>query len=525
MQSALLVSARDAMKKIEPARPNLRLLMPWAALLLGVLFSLVLQGLVVDDVFYSGDGGMKALLVKQFAEGGWHADLRLDAPSWVRAAWQDGLFPFAPPFAYPVDQRWYVQYPVPFPALSTPFYAAFGFRGLHVLPLLSVWALWLGFLTTCHRLEVGPGPTAVALAGMIFASYLTAYSAMFWEHTLAVALAFGGVAMSLPDSPRGVNARRAVAGGLLLGVAVCLRPECAGVLAGSVLALVLARAPVVTWLGHTAGGAAVIAGFLLFNKVAYGIFLGVHSLQSVDRSELHMRLLPAYRIGLDLTRDLAWACPLLVLIVAVLLLSWPWRPLRPDRPQRALWIALGAFLLIAPFVLPNLGGKQFGPRYLLPAVPLVCLIAATQLGALRAEGRRSARVVVGTAVVAALAVGVYFGAVQGTRVLHHNYRHRVRPVLDALRASDAPVVAVWHQAMAQELVAAFDEKAFFRVRNQEEIELLADRMLEQNLDHFLWILWDDPGVRVGKLPTSTVLMSEPRAIGRYLVFDAKLVTE
>ena len=47
-----------------------------AVIALGLALSIVQQCAIPDEVFYSGDGGMKALLAKQFARGDWHANYR-----------------------------------------------------------------------------------------------------------------------------------------------------------------------------------------------------------------------------------------------------------------------------------------------------------------------------------------------------------------------------------------------------------------------------------------------------------------
>jgi len=125
-----------------------------AVIALGLAPSIAQQCAIPDEVFYSGDGGMKALLAKQFARGDWHADLRLPADPWVEALWRDGLYPFGPPFVYADGERWLVQYPVPFMALSAPFYRWFGFRGLTIVPLLGLWLAWLSTALLLRRLHL-----------------------------------------------------------------------------------------------------------------------------------------------------------------------------------------------------------------------------------------------------------------------------------------------------------------------------------------------------------------------------------
>ena len=153
---------------------------------LGLLYTLLLQTFVKDEVFFSGDGGLKALLTRQFSRGEYHVDLRLPSPLWVKQLWNKGLYPFQPPFVYVQQNRRYVTFDFLFPLLSSPFYKWFGFRGLRIVPLISTWLIWVLFYIFCKGFELDDKWRALALAVLIFSSNLTIYSAMFWEHTFAV---------------------------------------------------------------------------------------------------------------------------------------------------------------------------------------------------------------------------------------------------------------------------------------------------------------------------------------------------
>src|SRR5438034_4305646 len=81
-------------------------------------FSGFLLTLTRPGVFYSGDAGVKFLLVEQFARGEFHSDLRLAAVPWVRDLWAHGFYAFEPPFVYEVGNRHFACYPVPFLLLA-----------------------------------------------------------------------------------------------------------------------------------------------------------------------------------------------------------------------------------------------------------------------------------------------------------------------------------------------------------------------------------------------------------------------
>ena len=195
-------------------------------LIAGIVFSIYLQTLIKGEVFYSGDMGLKLLQTKQFTTGVLRLDLDLNAPRWVRDLWTEGAFPFKPPFVYARENRYFVQYPFPFTLVSAPFYAWFGFRGLYLIPLISAWVLWARCLVVCRRLGMNGSGQALTLTAMIFASPLTVYSAMFWEHSPAVALAFCGLSVILLGLSEGLSRFQAALGGCLIGLSAWFRPEC-----------------------------------------------------------------------------------------------------------------------------------------------------------------------------------------------------------------------------------------------------------------------------------------------------------
>src|SRR5688500_18308313 len=126
--------------------------LPALVLAAGVAFSLHLHSKIEANVFYSGDGGLKALLARQLGDGRLALDLARPAGPWVVRLGDAGLYPLEPPWAYHIRGRRYIQYGFPFLAASAPFHALLGFWGLHVLPLASTWALWLLFARRCRSL-------------------------------------------------------------------------------------------------------------------------------------------------------------------------------------------------------------------------------------------------------------------------------------------------------------------------------------------------------------------------------------
>jgi hypothetical protein len=198
----------------------------WGIILVGVLFSLFLLWQIPDGVYFSGDGGLKALLAQQLSAGIFRFDLVLPSENWVQNLWSQGLYPYEEPFVYHLDNRYFITFPFPFSLITAPFYAFFGDRGFYLVPLVATWAIWVTFYWTCQRLKFNLFSTSLALVILIFASNLTLYSAMYWEHTLAVALAFAGIAILLsPTETSSLSIKDAILSGCLVGFSAWVRSE------------------------------------------------------------------------------------------------------------------------------------------------------------------------------------------------------------------------------------------------------------------------------------------------------------
>lgn len=224
-------------KTLAHGRIVLGQLLIFLLLIAGMLFTLRLQIIRGEEVFFTGDGGVKTLMVRQFAAGNWRADLQLMAEPWVMQLWERGLYPFGPQFVYEIEGRHYIQYPLLFPVLTAPLYKRFGFRGQTVIPLVGIWIVWGVFLLLCRRQGIELVGTAFGLVGLIFASAFTLYSAMFSEHTLSVGLSFAGLTFALPPIARETTRLEAIIAGLLLGCSVWLRPESGIFILGAIAAM------------------------------------------------------------------------------------------------------------------------------------------------------------------------------------------------------------------------------------------------------------------------------------------------
>ncbi|MCP5039768.1 MAG: hypothetical protein GY944_01985 [bacterium] len=493
-----------------------------AVLVAGLLLSIVQQTAIVDEVFVSGDGGIKALVAKQFARGDWHADLRLSAEPWIEELWASGFYPFGPPFAYQREGRWFIQYPVPFMAVTAPFYAALGFRGLTVAPLLGLWLFWFSCAAILRRLGVSPAGSALALAGLVFATYITPYGAMYWEHTPSLGLSFLGFALLLGPRAQTGDTRLHLGAGILLGLSAWFRPESAAFAAGAGLALLVLgrplRAVVVTGTG------ALIMGLLFAgcNLWLYGSLFGVHAVQQVDPLTAHVAHERWWEIGAYFAGQLYRYCPVVIVAAVTALVGARTQALRIDRREAALWILFAISAMGTALMVPNNGGTQLGARYFLHALPpLFFLLGAAwdRAACLETLGRRSLR----GALAIGLIAGVYLCGVRGTQAVFNEYRYRALPAVEAIRADPNPVVVVEHQWMAQDLESILDQKAFFRVRTPDELEQLARALASRGQTRFTLMRYEGLEASVIETPGLRLELTPRGRFGTYVLVDC-LVT-
>jgi hypothetical protein len=468
---------------------------PWpeAVLVAGVAFSLYLQTTVPGEVFTVGDAGLKFLMTRQLARGELALDLRLPAEDWARRLWtEEALYPFAPPNVYAAGGRHYIAYPLPFLAASAPFYGLLGWRGLQALPLLACWALWGTFLLLCRRWGLSAAATAAALCLLAFSSPVTFYSATFWEHAPAVALAFGGFAL-LFAGPAEAPTGRACAGGILVGAAAWLREETL-LLVGILLALwALPRWLPAPWRASLPRvPAAAAAGLLLScaalfaaNAVAYGHPLGLHSvsaLQTFTWKSVWGAGGASFRFLLG---SLFSHFPPIAACVPALAVAWPFPR---ERARAAFLLGLSAALVVAvPFLLRNTGGRQWGPRFLLTAIPLLCLLLALGLDA---AARRSRRWAAGAwaALLPLTAWGIQVNSKEASQYLRKNYAARMVPYA-FVREAGVRHVAVAQEMVAQQLAGLMDEKTFFRTERGKDLRALARELSLRGEPRFLFLCY------------------------------------
>lgn len=509
------LESRSLQKRFQlPGRSQISSL-PVIVILTGILFTLFLQLQIPDGVFFSGDGGLKALLTQQFASGNLRFDLDLPATDWVKELWQNGLYPFLPPFVYDRLGLHYITFPFTFPLFTAPFYAVLGYRGLYIIPLASIWVLWFRFYVVCKRLELNGGVTAIALVVLIFASPLSIYSAMYWEHTLAVALAFYGLTVVLFPNSAQLSKKSAILGGVLIGLSVWFRPEFLCLVGALTLLSLVAKFKWVKKFTPAAGKeilftASSLLTILIFfgiNKIVYGHPLGIHSIQIVEEFSLTERLLAAQDNFKQLVYSLFEYFPVALFPSVFIFLSLLRRNLRLAPKIWALYFIVVLFIFAVPLIVPSgAGGKQWGPRFLLILMPLLSLLLAVQLkSTMRVMGRFSRYFSIGLVCVLT-AISIHLNTFVATAKLVQDYQS-VALALTAVKEDSHMIIAISHQYVVQAIAPALSEKRFFLVDDTEDVKQLSESLINQGHQNFLYICYHHRPCPIPEEPTQKLEFS------------------
>jgi hypothetical protein len=386
----------------------------------GIFYSLFLLRQIPEGVYFSGDAGLKALLSEQIAQGTGRFDLIPPALAWVKDLWNAGLYPYQPPYAYHLGDRYFITFPYTFPWVTAPFFRLWGYYGLYVVPLLGTWVVWGLFYGACRLLRFSAGLTGLGLGLLIFASPLTLYSAMYWEHSLAVALGFGSLVLIGWARQQRSARLQVMVSGVCLGLAIAFRPEFLAVLALAIaialgqelLNLQWVKKWVKRWVKKLFSqiipdqdlefiphpgifSLSAIGTALLFfgsNQLIYGHYLGIHGLQAIEKVTLGQKFKNAIAGVEGMGGTFIVFMPIVGFILFYLLFliinnNPPQKPsrIKPDwRLLSVYGLSLPLLGLIAFLVPPGTdgliaGGKQWGTRFLLFLVPILLLATLAAL--------------------------------------------------------------------------------------------------------------------------------------------------
>ncbi|MFM2063435.1 MAG: hypothetical protein RLZZ507_3105 [Cyanobacteriota bacterium] len=469
--------------------------LPLLIILSGVIFSLYLLSQVADDIYFSGDGGLKALLAKQLAAGELRFDLNLQVSEWVQNAWNSGLYPFEPPFSYKIKNLYYITFPFTFPLVTAPFYAIFGYRGFYIIPLISTWIIWLNFYRLCQAFKLDQFIISIGLMTLIFASPLTMYSAMYWEHTLAVCLAFSGLVIIFSQPENELTNNEAIFSGILIGLAVWFRPEFLALVAIVFMLLIasyLTKLDLFTIIDHKqiiflASLILTVLCFFALNQLIYGHPLGAHAFQVVENFSLQERLLKSWKFFNELKDSLIKHFPIIYFALAICVISIFGANLRLKPAIIQILLISGLYLLIVPILIPSDGGKQWGPRFLLILIPLFNVIAISALEKTWKIKQFGIRYI-STAILAMLFIlGFNLNMITGTETAYQKGKQETMEILDFLRQDTNKIVAVANQYVGQSFEVTFKQKNFFLTKQPDDISKLGLALDKQGYKKFLYI--------------------------------------
>lgn len=491
-------------------------LLIYFVLVLSVVYLVYLSFSIHEGIFYAGDQGLKALEVKQIAQGYGFKYLHLPQPDWVQSIWKAGFTPLRPPSFYNSPNGYLIVYPPAFQIVSAWLYSKWGTAGLYVIPMLSTVILLLWLVLLLKRCGIKPILIAAAVFILVFCSPLALYGVMFWEHLPAVLLLFAGVSF-IVSPPRKLWAAAAL--GMVSGLAVFLRPEALMMDFLYGLAVILLyfwnrrlirdrqllgdRRPFGDIrsipLAFLTGLAVPVLVFFVFNFVEYGSFLGIHGRQVfVDnnpdtRLTLHHGLENLWQNNYISTRHF-----LLVLLLIPLVVRAIARRKNSDPRPMFLAAIVILFSLLTPWVLPNAGIVQWGARYFLPIIPVILValfLAERQWNLL--EDRHIPTWFVGLIVVCTGYCFYHNTHGGGFREVRWRYNQRLTKTYQLVDSQPGNVVIVSHHWMINDFAYLFDKDYFFAASNNDSLSRLLPLLKKHGVRRYIFIF--DP--RVPTLPT------------------------
>jgi len=177
-------------------------------------------GYLPTGTYWSPDNGLKRIQADNLRFTPW-PDLSIEYPG----QWLDPDFkfaPFAPLFYFVSAGRLHFFQSPAIALLGRPFIWLMGDQGERVVPVLAGLCSVLLVAGLMRRLALRPAWAGVLSAGL--GTPLLFYSLLFWEHTLAVALGLGVVAVLLRQTGP-LPLRDGLLAGTLLGLAASIRKD------------------------------------------------------------------------------------------------------------------------------------------------------------------------------------------------------------------------------------------------------------------------------------------------------------
>lgn len=481
-------------------------LIPISIIVVGILWTLFLVFQNPENTFFSGDGGVKALLARQWATGVIRFDLTLPALPWVEELWKRGLYPLEEPFIYLISNQYYITFPFTFPLVNTPFYSLFGYYGLYIIPVVSTWCIWLTFYRLCERFNIPKLLTALGLITLIFGSPLSIYSATYWEHTLGVALSFGGIAIAINSNSENFSKTQAIWGGILIGLSVWFREELILLVFLLSLSVIFSTLPQgKSWnLLHKYKfiflGTMILTVLLFFtaNFLIYHHPLGVHAVQVLEDPSWKSRVRQAIENFKKLNEYLFQKFPITFFILITCPFSILFQhKLQLEKKYKILFIISIIFIMLISLILPSAqgislesrtGGKQWGPRFLLVLIPVICWLVVISFNEIFKNNRKILVYLSLAFYLILLSVSIHNNFYLAPIYIKEGNQNGVA-LLKAVNDTPHEILAVSHQYVAQSILFSHPEKSILLVKDIESLKLLSHQLVKQGYFDFLYICY------------------------------------
>lgn len=484
------------------------------------------------NAFFSSDEGLKLIQLQNFVRKGF-AGFSLDYPG--RGLDPDlSYVPINNPPPLIRDGTIYAAYPVFFPLLATPLFSLVGYAGLYVIPLVSG-LLTLLFSCWLARINNSDGTPLVLILGLC--TPLLFYSLLFWDHTLGTALSTLALLLLAKSLLKHRSSLLLVAG-LILALSIWVRTEL------YVMAIVMPLAYLVSSHGHWRRALIVVGAIYIgllplwvFQWLVYGNALGPHLGHFASLAEAlpvtTNRLAIIYYTLLDAHSNplitflfiMAFVASTIVLwsrrlrrnrvlvrtVFGLLFLgllpslceAWSGRPIgglvattpflaysfaalsnrQPSSTDRMMTVVFVGYISLVCLATPVDPGLQWGPRFLLPALPAGVLLAMSYHRTTTRERRRSSTSRTLTAgLVAVLAVSL-ISQVCGLRVMQV-VKTRDQQLIEATAGLDSLYIVSDEYGYAQYVAPLFYEREFFYVRSQTDYQALVKTFLLNGIHRY-----------------------------------------
>jgi hypothetical protein len=302
----------------------------------------------------------------------------------------------------------------------------------------------------------------------------------------AVMLLFCGLAFIVNPSSGNLWA---FAAGLLSGLAVWLRPEALlmNMLYAFSLAILYVREKKPVYPIFIIGLFFSVTAFLIFNKIEFNSFLGIHGYQVLQDNSFSSQL----AIGLKNLRTNNLISiryfPFVLLLLPVLYKLVIGKSSLDLRSKLLVFIVI-AYCLVTPFFVPNDGGRQWGARYFLPIIPVI-LITLLLIGK-SWKIMKERRIPIWLTLVLILFIGysirrnTYIGGIKTLRWENYN---RISPTLDFLNQQNSKVVIVSFPYITMETGYLFNQKYYFLAPNDSSLHALLPLLKSQGIDEYTYI--------------------------------------